>query len=395
MSTILFVHQSADLYGSDRVLANIVVGCKDAGHTPIVVLPCDGELVRKLRASGVEVEIGEVVKVSRSLLSPRGLLSLPRRLRLSLAFIDSVVAGRKIDIVHTNTLAVLGGALWAKRHRVPHLWHVHEIIESPRILSFGFPILVYALSDIAIANSRRTAAWLAGRVPRLGRKTQVVWNGIERKVPFDAVQRDHLREEWGFGPETVVLGLVGRINRLKGHTLLLSALERVAVEFPQNKFGLVFAGSPPPGQDHFLTTLQDEIARSPIHDRVCLIGFQADVWPLWDAIDIAVVPSTEPEAFGLVAIEAMASGKPVIAAGHGGLMEVVEQDVTGFLFAPNELAALREAIKQLVSNPALGKQMGAQGVKRQKSLFSVSAQVQSMLKAYGELVSSHVSGGVK
>ena len=385
MSTILFVHQSADLYGSDRVLANIVVGCKAAGHTPIVLLPCEGELSTVFRTVGIEVKIGEVVKVSRSLLSPRGLLSLPGRLRRSLAFIDGVVAGRKIDVVHSNTLAVLGGALWARRHRVPHLWHVHEIIESPRLLSFGFPLLVYALSDIAIANSRRTAAWLTERVPRLGRKTQAVWNGIERNVPFDAEQRERLRAQWGFGTETVVLGLVGRINRLKGHTLLLAALERVAADTPQIQFGLVFAGSPPLGQEHFLAALQDEIARSSLGDRVRLVGFQAEVWPLWDAVDIAVVPSIEPEAFGLVAIEAMASGKPVIAAGHGGLMEIVEHDVTGILFAPKSLAELQQAIEKMVGEPALCKAMGKQGLARQSRLFSVGSQVTTMLKVYEDL----------
>lgn len=385
MSTILFVHQSADLYGSDRVLANVVVGCKAAGHTPIVLLPCEGELSTVFRTAGIEVKIGEVIKLSRSLLSPRGLLSLPGRLRRALSFINGVVAGRTIDVVHSNTLAVLGGALWARRHRVPHLWHVHEIIESPRFMSFAFPWLVYALSDIAIANSKRTAAWLAERVPRLGRNTQVVWNGIERNFPFDAAQREQLRGEWGFGPETVVLGLVGRVNRLKGHTLLLAALEQVAVAFPQHKFGLVFAGSPPPGQEHFLATLQDEISRSPLSDRVRLIGFQTEVWPLWDAVDIAVVPSTEPEAFGLVAIEAMASGKPVIAAGHGGLMEIVEDGVTGFFFVPKSLDGLQVAIKKLANDPDLRRRMGEAGQVRQQQLFSAGSQVTKFIGVYQQL----------
>ena len=391
MSTILFIHQSADLYGSDRVLANIVVGCKAAGHTSVVLLPCEGELADELRAASIEVKVGEVVKISRGLLSPRGLLSLPGRLRRSLAFIDGAVAGRKIDVVHSNTLAVLGGALWARRHRVPHLWHVHEIIESPRLLSYGFPVLVHALSDIVIANSRQTAAWLVKRVPNLGRKTQVVWNGIERKTPFDAGQREHLRAEWGFGSQTIVLGLVGRINRWKGHTLLLDALEQVAVALPHQQFGLVFAGSPPLGQEHFLESLQAKIAGSPLRDQVRLVGFQNEVWSLWDAIDIAVVPSTEPEPFGLVAIEAMASGKPVIAAGHGGLVEIVEHGVTGFLFLPVNLDELQHAIEKLVGDPELCRSMGVLGLARQGELFSAAIQVATILDIYDRVAVRGVS----
>ena len=139
---VLFVHQSSDLYGSDRVLIDIAHALRLSGGEPIVVLPDGGPLVQTLKERGIEVHAVapiEVLKLSRSVMTPLGALRLLTNIPRSLAVLDRCVAGRSIDLVYSNTLAVLAGALWARSRQVKHLWHVHEIVEHPRLAARAFP----------------------------------------------------------------------------------------------------------------------------------------------------------------------------------------------------------------------------------------------------------------
>ena len=142
------------------------------------------------------------------------------------------------------------------------------------------------------------------------------------------------------GGSRLAVGLIGRINRWKGHGLMMDAIDKLHNSGVRD-FSVVFMGSPPFGQEAFETALRQRIARSPMQDRILVQGFSNEVWPAYKALDIVCVPSTEPEPFGLVAVEAMAMGKPVLAARFGGLTEIVVDGVTGLTFSPrdvNELA---------------------------------------------------------
>ncbi len=92
---------------------------------------------------------------------------------------------------------------------------------------------------------------------------------------------------------------------------------------------------------------------------------------MWFGTDIGVVPSTEPEAFGMVAIEAMAAGVPVVAAGHGGLLDIVIHEKTGLIFSPGNTPALTEALERLASSRMLRHSYGAAGTIRQQDFFSL------------------------
>jgi hypothetical protein len=141
---VLFVHQSSDLYGSDRVLLMLAIALKaDGAFNPIVLLPGVGPLMSELEHAGIEVHLGSVAKISRAMFTPMGFLKTLKALKEGVHTIDRIVANREIALVHSNTLAVLAGALWAWRRRVVHLWHVHEILLSPRLVSFGLPRLVH------------------------------------------------------------------------------------------------------------------------------------------------------------------------------------------------------------------------------------------------------------
>jgi len=383
---VLFVHQSADLYGSDRVVLELATAVAAAGGEPVVVLPGGGPLVAALQGRGIEthaVQPLQVLKLTRALMTPAGLLRLLRAVPGALAAIDACVGGRRIDVVHSNTLAVLGGAAWARRRRVKHLWHLHEMVERPAVAARLFPWLVSRLADRIVCNSRATQQWLLGHQPALSSRADVVWNGVpEAGYREDTVQA--LRRTFRPGGRPHAVGLVGRINRMKGHHLLLDAAETLHAQGCTD-FSIVFIGSPPPGQDHHLDTLRRRVDASPVADRVVFAGFVPDPAAAYAALDIVCAPSTEAEAFGLVAVEGMAAARPVIAARIGGLPEVVVHGETGLLHVAGDADGLASCLADLLSNAPRRTVLGRAGRARFEREFTQQAMNARFLALVGAL----------
>ncbi|MGE5758100.1 MAG: glycosyltransferase family 4 protein [Sideroxydans sp.] len=381
--TILFVHQSADLYGSDRVLLALVTRLPRERFLPIVALPVDGPLVAELQAAGVECHVLPVARLSRATLSLRGLLGLPADLAQSLRAFQRALHGRQVDLVHSNTLAVLSGAIWARWRRVPHVWHVHEIIIHPRFVRKAYAWLLGWFASRIICVSRATEDNLLQDKPALARKTRVVWNGLAREASVDVDEVRAYRHSVGTQDGDVLIALLGRINRLKGQRILVRAAGILWEQGVRN-LRFVIVGSAVPGQEHFLNALQQEIDASPARQCFVLQPFARNVWSILDACDMTVIPSTEPESFGMVALEAMAASRPVIAANHGGLAEIVVQGETGLLVPPGNMVALADGIRQLAADVDLRRQMGESGLARFRNEFTLGRHVESITRVYEE-----------
>jgi glycosyltransferase involved in cell wall biosynthesis len=379
---VLFVHQSSDLYGSDRVLHDIALTLRRAGGEPIVALPEGGPLVGCLRTQGVETHAlpaARLLKLSRRAMSPRGLLQLALTIPSALSTIDEVVAGRAIDLVHSNTLAVVGGALWSRARSVPHLWHVHEMVEHPRLAAWALPLLVRLLAERVACNSSATREWLATAQPALRRRSRVFWNGSALGAGAGvSVPDPTLVARFRPQGQRLAVGLVGRINRMKGHAVLLDAAERLHAQ-GRRDFSIVFIGNAPPGQPQHEHELRRRVAVSPLSAGVVLAGFMSDVVGAMRALDIVCVPSTEAEAFGLVAVEAMAAARPVLASTAGGLAEVIGHSGAGLLHPPGDAATLAAQLAALLDDAALRARMGRAGAARHAAHFTAQATGERML----------------
>ncbi|WP_417070253.1 glycosyltransferase family 4 protein [Niveibacterium terrae] len=380
---ILIVHQSAELYGSDRVLIQLAEGlnAREEFH-PIVVLPESGPLLIELRRIGVEVHVAEVAKLSRAAFSPRGVLGLLGKARRGLRQLDALVAGRAISVVHSNTIAVLAGALWARLRRVPHVWHVHEIIRSPSLVRRLFPFLIRLLSDFVISNSTQTEAWLLGEQPRLKKRSRVVFNGLPSLAEPERGRSEVFRETVGADADTLIVTLAGRINRWKGQSVLIEAAGILLRTDLASRLRYVIVGSAAPGLEDLPEQLRQRAQELGVGNVVVFRPFIEDVWPVWFGSDIAVVPSIEPEPFGMVAIEAMAAGLPVVAAGHGGLLDIIEEGASGLLVTPGSAEDLARAIARLARDARLRRTLGEAGRERQKEKFSATSYVEGIENVY-------------
>lgn len=382
---VVFVHGSADLYGSDRVLLNLVRDCTAQGRWHVVVvLGESGPLHEELRQAGAEVHLAAVGKIARSMLSWRAPLSLWSSLRRARLELERVVSGRPVALVYSNTLAVLGGAWCAHRWRRPHVWHVHETVMQPRLVGWVLGRLADRMADHVVANSASTRRWLLRQAPALAPRCRVVHNGIAPMPAASPAEIEAFRARVGARHGEVVIACVGRFNHLKGQDLLIEATARLHRQGRLGPVRVAIVGDVYAGHEDFRAHLAARIEQHGLGAHVFLLPFERDIHRVWRGSDIAVVPSVQPEGFGLVAVEAMACGLPVVAAAHGGVTEIVEHGSSGWLFEPGRVDDLAHALDCLVRDAPLRRRLGAQAAEQQSVRFSLGAQLARMRQVLAE-----------
>lgn len=388
MKTILIIHQSAELYGSDKTMLYFLSELDKTKYLPIIVLPFDGPLKNELEKNNIKVVIAPVLKIYRKMFTPKNIFKFIKEYYQGIKALDTLNKEYKFDLVYTHTLAALVGILFAKKRKIKHLWHVQEIIAKPKILNFLFKkILSFDCNHKVAYDSIATMNFWIENNQKLAKKSEAVWNGVETKniKTFTDVELQEVRENFFFSSkEEIVISLVGRINSWKGQQLLLKSFNQLVKKY--NSIKLVYLGSAPPNQEIFEIELKKQISEFGLQDKVVLIPFQKEIEKFWNAIDIAVVPSTEPEPFGMVVIEAMLAKKPVVASNHGGPTEIVLDNETGLLFEPNNHNSLSDALEKLIKDEQLRKLYGVNGFNRVNTTFSLENHVNHFEKIFEDLL---------
>lgn len=253
-----------------------------------------------------------------------------------------------------------------------HLAHMHLLRAEVfgKVFGVGLPIRMVSTmhgiyEDRAYSTIQKATRWRDDAVVAVSKMVRdyAIHNGwpkekirvIHNHLPFaewDLIPngRKAIRRELGIPLDVPVLGLVGRLlPHVKGHEIYLRAVARVAKRYPDVKALVV--GSEPNGQSTHTARLMQLAADLGIRDRCLFVGERRDIPSIMDAIDVLAVPSLVPEAFGMVILEAMARGTPVVASDIGGIPEVVLDGETGLLVPPNDDEALARAVCFLLSRP--------------------------------------------
>lgn len=388
MKSILFIHQSAELYGSDKTMLYFLSELDKTHYFPVIVLPFDGPLKTELEKNNIKVVIAPVLKLYRKMFTPKNLLKFFREYKEGVKALDELNKEHDFQLVYSHTLAALIGIIFAKKRNIKHLWHVQEIIAKPKIFNLAFKkILSLKSNHKVVYDSIATMNfWIKGN-ESLAAKSEAVWNGIEtNNIPtFSQAQIAQVRKDFFLSSnDEIIIALVGRINSWKGQQLLLSAFNALSKTNQNSK--LVYLGSAPPNQEIFEIDLKNKIKEFGLQERVVIIPFQNEITKFWNSIDIAVVPSTEPEPFGMVVIEAMLAKKPVVASNHGGPTEIVVDNSTGYLFEPNNHESLAEALEKLIHDKQQRTTFGENGYERVLEKFSLKSHVNHFEKIFRELI---------
>ncbi|WP_261787056.1 glycosyltransferase family protein [Lactobacillus taiwanensis] len=137
MKTILYLHAGAEMYGADKILLELVSGLDKTKFRPIVILPTDGVLRKKLEEENIFVHVISYPVLRRKYFNPKGIADYISNYKSKsddiIKFLDK--NDIKIDLIHVNTLAVLEGIRLKNKLDIPLYWHIHEIITHPKIIN--------------------------------------------------------------------------------------------------------------------------------------------------------------------------------------------------------------------------------------------------------------------
>jgi len=291
------------------------------------------------------------------------------------------------QIVHTHTAkAGTLGRLAAWLARVPvivHTYHGHVFhgYFSP------------AKTRLFLAIER----WLARRTDRLLTVSETVRSellslgiGTPEKLvvvplgldlePFAGAGglRGQLRGELGLGEDALLVGIVARLVPIKAHEVFLAAAARVIRKVPQSQFLVV-------GDGTRRAELETLAGRLGLEDRVRFLGWRRDLDRIYADLDLVALTSRN-EGSPVSLIEAMASGRPVVATRVGGVPDLVEDGVMGYLVPPDDPEALAEAMVTLLADPDRRQAMGQAGRKRVIPAFSAERLLGDMDRLYAELL---------
>jgi glycosyltransferase involved in cell wall biosynthesis len=202
-------------------------------------------------------------------------------------------------------------------------------------------------------------------------RTSWVLNSIDASKLDPTIDSTAVRREFGLRPDVPVISSISRLFPWKGHRLLLEALAKVSASGQPFKLVVVGEDDPraTPGGGSFLAEIKKLTSDLELDDKVIFAGFRQDVSAILAASDIFAMPSFE-EPFGVVFLEAMTMGKPVVALRNGGTPEVVAHGETGLLSEPDDVDGLATNLAQLLADPEARARMGALGRKRVDEYFT-------------------------
>lgn len=284
------------------------------------------------------------------------------------------------DLVHSNTMLTIEGALVARFLGIPHVWHVRELIGPDKPFRFWlegqtFGNFVMAHASKVIANSNATASHIAPFLP--GEVLAVVPNGIDLShfEEFRAAPRSH--------DKIVVAMVAGLQARWKKHAVFVKSSlhvdRRLPVEFR------IYGHDPSEGgkksANAYIDELHQIIAAGNVADRWTWPGYVADPRQVMSEIDI-LAHSADHESFGRVIVEGMAARLPVVGANGGGVGEIVVHGKTGLLVPPDDPVAMGKAIEELARDPARRVELGNAGHARAFETYSLEACARGILAVY-------------
>jgi L-malate glycosyltransferase len=386
--SVLYVNQTAQLSGAERSLLTLLEGIR--GELEVHVACPEGELADELRAlsfSPITISGTDASFRLHPLHTSRALAKIARS---SLA-LRRLVRRLEPGVVHANTTraALICLALGA-RGMPPVVAHIRDWVPPGRA-SRQVLRLIGRRAAAVLANSRYIAAQFDGLEPRA--PVRVLHNPVDlARFDPETVDRAGARRELGLEDGTVALAVVAQLTPWKGQDDAIRMLARLAGD--GRDVTLLLAGSAKftaPGTrfdnlayERELHALAEQLRMG---ERVRFLGERSDVPRLLAAADVLLVPSWQ-EAFGRIAVEAMAMGRPVVATEVGGPAEIVAPGVDGLLLPPREPELWASELGRLVDDAGLRRRMGAEGRRRAAESFGVRSHVAALEELYGELAPS-------
>ncbi|MBN2057019.1 glycosyltransferase family 4 protein [bacterium] len=379
---ILALDDFQGIGGAQTVLLKQLAGLDRNHYRPHVVVPGPGRLSMMYGEKDVSVHHVDLAGLKKTYLGAVPLIQAWRMLH-------RIVRQERIGIIHANSLwTAMIAAPVAMREKCPMLTSVHAfpIIRTPlkHALFRLFRSMVRRATDRFVAVSNTLAEMLIEQGICRQEQVVVLHNGVDLDEFSPSPVVSGRRSAWGIPATAPVVGTAGRIHPGKGQGDFLEAAgwlhrhDREAwyviigeeIETPLEHLG-------------FTDKLKATAERLGIGDRVLLPGFQENMVAAYGSLDVLVLPSHE-ETFGMVALEAMAMGLPVVATRVGGVPELVTHERTGLLVPAHDVQALAGAIDRLLADEELREGMGRRG-RAAAAQFDIRRHIVLLQQLYDEV----------
>lgn len=388
-ATILQIIPRLDTGGAELSTVEITEAIVAAGGVALVASE-GGRLGEQIVSAG-----GELIEFPAASKNPVKIFRNAQRL-------TRMISERQIDLVHARSRAPAWSAfIAARRTGRPFVTTYHGAYGNKGPLK-SFYNSVMARGDIVIANSQFTADLVRSRHRPFEERMRVVHRGVDFNN-FDPAlvgnQRvEALRQSWGVAPDERIVLQAARLTGWKGQHVVLDAAALLAAQGGLDRVVFILAGDPQ-GREAYRKDLEDKIRTHGLGDRVRLVGHCDDIAAAFRAAHVAVVASTEPEAFGRAAAEAEALGCPVIVTDIGAAPETVRAmphvdavEATGWCVPPGEPEALTKALGQALDMPVEERvEMGQRARNHILDHFSLETMRCKTLAIYDELIGSRLT----
>lgn len=342
---ILFLHSGAELYGSDKILLEILKLLDKDKFEPLVVIPNKGVLEEEFKKSRIEYIIYDFPILRRKYFNIKGIIIYICKFFKSILYLNSIVKKYNIDIITSNTLAVLEGAFYSKIFRIKHVWHIHEIIKEPKIMEkFYKKIVPYtAQNAICVSNAVKDNLFSSKDEDKVNIK--VIHNGINIER-FTSNNTESIKKSLNIDNNRIIVGMVGRINKIKGQLFMVDVAKELVEKYPN--ILIIMVGGVFSGQESLKIELEEKIAKNNLEEHIKLFEFDKEIGKYYEIFDIFVLPSVKPDSFPTVVLEAMSYSKPIIAHVTGGVSEMVQDNENGILIRNINTSNTAKAIENLL-----------------------------------------------
>ena len=350
---ILIYESSSGFGGSANALVNIVNNLNREKFYPIAAVDNLGAQVDKITDM-------EVIKLTS----------------LKVLELYSIIKRKRIGIVHINNniMAGIPAIIASKIAGIPCVCHIRQT----RKLIKREKIFTRFVNSFILINKDACAVYNQD-IPI--NKLHVIHDGIDL-YDFETNATGTFRKEYKLNGSLVV-GLVGRIVKGKGHKEFILASKEVLKYYPETKFAII--GDAKGDTDEYYKEVRALVKEEGIEKNIIFTGWREDIKNIIADLDILVQATTTfPEGFGLTIAEAMAIGKPVIATNIAGPSEIVLDNKTGFLVPPGDIKAMAEKLIYFLENNNIAKDFGLQGRKRAEDLFDIKKTVSRLESIYEE-----------
>ena len=283
----------------------------------------------------------------------------------------------KADLIHANNdpLSNRAALLVAKILHIPAICHVRGDQNGSRLMNWAF-----TLPDHFISISQWIAKVIQGKLQVPPEKNSIIYDGIAlEKLDLEADGAE-FRRQYKIPDDAFAVGLVGLLIPWKGQALFLDTAKLLKESIPNLK--MVIVGGTPDDYAPFETQLRQRVIQERLEDIVLFTGHVAKMEPVYNGLNVVVSASISPEPLGIVTIEGMAMGRPMIGPDHGGAAEIMEHNKTGLLFTPKDALSLATEIKKFYTDSELQLQLGHNARRQVMEKFSMRAFIDEIQSLY-------------